>query len=135
MNRPPWNRPAGWLWLVVVLYLALATAYAVYTPAWQAPDEPAHYNYVRYLAEEHRFPVLKAGDFPAGGAPWLFEAEHPDSGFREPTGEGKEVESVDVAASSVSQQQYRAGFCRNSSVHPSRPVGRVQASNLHVRTW
>lgn len=66
MNRPPWNRPAGWLWLVVVLYLTLATAYAVYTPAWQAPDEPAHYNYVRYLAEEHRFPVLKAGDFPAG---------------------------------------------------------------------
>lgn len=60
------NRPSRWLWLVVVLYLALATAYAVYTPAWQAPDEPAHYNYVRYLAEEHRFPVLKAGDFPAG---------------------------------------------------------------------
>jgi 4-amino-4-deoxy-L-arabinose transferase-like glycosyltransferase len=65
MNRLPWNRPAGWLWLVVALYLVLAVAYAVYTPAWQAPDEPAHYNYIRYLAEEHRFPVLKPGDFPA----------------------------------------------------------------------
>jgi 4-amino-4-deoxy-L-arabinose transferase-like glycosyltransferase len=65
MNRLPWNRPAGWLWLVVALYLILAAAYAVYTPAWQAPDEPAHYNYVRYLAEEHRFPVLKPGDYPA----------------------------------------------------------------------
>ncbi len=65
MIRLPWNRPEGWLWLVIALYLLLATAYAVYTPAWQAPDEPAHYNYVGYLADVHRFPVLKAGDFPA----------------------------------------------------------------------
>ena len=59
------NRPSRWLWLVVVLYLALATAYAVYTPAWQAPDEPAHYNYVSYVAEEGRLPVLAPGDYPA----------------------------------------------------------------------
>ena len=55
-----WGLPA-----IVVLYLILASLYAAYTPAWQAPDEPAHYNYVRYLAEEHRFPVLKPGDYPA----------------------------------------------------------------------
>jgi hypothetical protein len=51
---------------IVVLYLILGTLYAVYTPDWQAPDEPAHYNYVKYLAEQHRFPILKPGDYPAG---------------------------------------------------------------------
>jgi 4-amino-4-deoxy-L-arabinose transferase-like glycosyltransferase len=50
---------------IVLLYLVLATLYAAVTPAWQAPDEPAHYNYVRTLAEGYRFPVLKPGDYPA----------------------------------------------------------------------
>jgi 4-amino-4-deoxy-L-arabinose transferase-like glycosyltransferase len=50
---------------IVLVYLILATLYAAYTPAWQAPDEPAHYNYVKYLAEQHRFPLLKPGDYPA----------------------------------------------------------------------
>ncbi len=60
------NRSASWLLpAIILLYLILGTLYALYTPAWQAPDEPAHYNYVRYLAEQHRFPVLKPGDYPA----------------------------------------------------------------------
>ncbi len=58
--------PARGLGLAILaLYALLGVLYAVYTPDWQAPDEPAHYNYVRYLAEQHRFPILKAGDFPA----------------------------------------------------------------------
>ena len=57
---PRWLLPA-----ILVAYALLGVLYAVYTPAWQAPDEPAHYNYVRYLAEEYRFPILKPGDFPA----------------------------------------------------------------------
>ncbi|MBM4461336.1 MAG: phospholipid carrier-dependent glycosyltransferase, partial [Chloroflexi bacterium] len=48
---------------LLLIYLALAVLFAVYTPAWQSPDEPAHYNYVRYLAEHGRFPVLQAGDY------------------------------------------------------------------------
>ncbi|MDI6834774.1 MAG: MarR family winged helix-turn-helix transcriptional regulator, partial [Rhizobiaceae bacterium] len=32
------------------VYLALASLYAIRTPAWQAPDEPAHYNYIRQIA-------------------------------------------------------------------------------------
>lgn len=60
------NRSASWLLpAIILLYLILGTLYALYTPAWQAPDEPAHYNYVRYLAEQRRFPVLKPGDYPA----------------------------------------------------------------------
>jgi 4-amino-4-deoxy-L-arabinose transferase-like glycosyltransferase len=50
--------------LILVFYLLVGGLYAVYTPAWQAPDEPAHYNYVRYLAEKGRFPVLHLGDYP-----------------------------------------------------------------------
>ena len=60
------NQLAGWLLLaILLLYLILGILYALYTPAWQAPDEPAHYNYVQYLAEQRRFPVLKPGDYPA----------------------------------------------------------------------
>jgi 4-amino-4-deoxy-L-arabinose transferase-like glycosyltransferase len=50
---------------ILLAYLALGTLYALFTPAWQAPDEPAHFNYVQYLAGQHRFPILKPGDYPA----------------------------------------------------------------------
>ncbi len=53
------------LWLILLAYLGLATAYAVVTPPWQVPDEPAHYNYVRTLWETRAFPVLQPGDYPA----------------------------------------------------------------------
>ena len=51
------------LWTIVLTYLAVATLFALYTPAWQVPDEPAHYNYVRHLALGHGLPVLEAGDY------------------------------------------------------------------------
>jgi len=52
--------------LVVVLlaYLGIAVLFAIYTPPWQVPDEPAHYNYVRTLAETGSVPVLRMGDYP-----------------------------------------------------------------------
>jgi uncharacterized membrane protein len=50
--------------LVVGLYLVLGALYATLTPAWQVPDEPAHYNYVKYVAETRQLPVLLPGDFP-----------------------------------------------------------------------
>jgi 4-amino-4-deoxy-L-arabinose transferase-like glycosyltransferase len=56
--------PGPILIFIVCVYLFIGGLYAVYTPAWQAPDEPAHYNYVRYLAENGRFPVLHYGDYP-----------------------------------------------------------------------
>ncbi len=57
-------RARALLALILLLYLMLATLFAVKTPAWQAPDEPAHYNYVRYLATNGDFPVLHMGDYP-----------------------------------------------------------------------
>jgi 4-amino-4-deoxy-L-arabinose transferase-like glycosyltransferase len=50
--------------IILLIYLFLGVLFAVYTPRWQAPDEPAHYNYVRYLVETGRFPVLQMGDYP-----------------------------------------------------------------------
>ncbi len=54
----------GLLALIVATYCILGLAYALETPKWQVPDEPAHYNYVLYLAENYRFPVLQVGDYP-----------------------------------------------------------------------
>jgi 4-amino-4-deoxy-L-arabinose transferase-like glycosyltransferase len=54
----------GILALIVVIYFVLGLAYAVETPKWQVPDEPAHYNYIVYLAQNYRFPVLQMGDYP-----------------------------------------------------------------------
>jgi 4-amino-4-deoxy-L-arabinose transferase-like glycosyltransferase len=49
---------------IVFAYCLLGLAYAVETPKWQSPDEPAHYNYVEYLAEKRSLPVLVMGDYP-----------------------------------------------------------------------
>ncbi|MFQ5886597.1 MAG: glycosyltransferase family 39 protein, partial [Anaerolineae bacterium] len=49
---------------IVVAYLVVGALYALKTPPWEAPDEPAHYNYIAYLAEKGRFPVLQRGDYP-----------------------------------------------------------------------
>ena len=51
------------LGVIAVLYLGAAALYAVNTPPWQAPDEPAHYNYVRQIVEEDCCPVNAAGDW------------------------------------------------------------------------
>ncbi len=48
---------------VLIAYLALGAAYAISVPQWQAPDEPAHYNYVKYIVEHGALPVLEAGDY------------------------------------------------------------------------
>ncbi len=49
---------------IIFVYLVMGTLYALFTPLWQAPDEPAHYNYIKYLAENRRLPVLRMGDYP-----------------------------------------------------------------------
>ena len=54
------------LLVILALYVILGVLYAVRTPAWQAPDEPAHYNYVRFVATTGGFPVLQMGDYPHG---------------------------------------------------------------------
>jgi len=60
---PTWRRPYL-LVLIMAAYLTIGILYAVFTPAWQTPDEPAHYNYIRYIAEMGHLPVLQMGDYP-----------------------------------------------------------------------
>ncbi len=48
---------------VLAVYLVLAAQYAALTPDWQAPDEPAHYNVVRQIAQTGALPVLEPGDY------------------------------------------------------------------------
>lgn len=59
------NQRRSWIGLgtIVAVYLVIGTLYAVNTPAWQVPDEPAQYNYVRYLAQTGTLPVLQKGDY------------------------------------------------------------------------
>ena len=45
------------------MYVPIGVLYAALTPIWQVPDEPAHYNYIRALAEGRGFPVLEPGDY------------------------------------------------------------------------
>ena len=56
------RKEIGLLGLLLLAYLVLATLFVLRTPAWQAPDEPAHYNYVRQLAEGE-LPVIEPGDW------------------------------------------------------------------------
>ena len=44
-------------------YVALALGYAIRTPIWQNPDEPAHFNYVVHVAETATLPELQPGDW------------------------------------------------------------------------
>jgi 4-amino-4-deoxy-L-arabinose transferase-like glycosyltransferase len=48
--------------VLLAVYLVLGTLFALRTPLWQAPDEPAHYNYVRQLVEG-ALPVMAPGDW------------------------------------------------------------------------
>lgn len=50
------------LWLLLAAYLVMATLFAIVTPDWQAPDEPAHANYVRQLAGG-ALPLMEPGDW------------------------------------------------------------------------
>jgi 4-amino-4-deoxy-L-arabinose transferase-like glycosyltransferase len=43
-------------------YFIIGGLYAIRTPAWQVPDEPAHYNYIAQLAWVG-LPVLEEGDW------------------------------------------------------------------------
>lgn len=46
------------LLLIVGTYLIFGVGYAVMTPKWQNPDEPAHYNYIRQMASIGHLPVM-----------------------------------------------------------------------------
>ncbi|MCS6802704.1 MAG: DUF2142 domain-containing protein [Chloroflexota bacterium] len=48
---------------IVVWQLSVGSLYAFAVPPWQAPDEPAHFNYARHVAQTGTLPVLQVGDY------------------------------------------------------------------------
>jgi len=60
------RRDTGVLGAIVVVYLIIAALYAIKTPAWQVPDEPAHYNYIAQVATNGAIPSLQMGDWNQG---------------------------------------------------------------------
>ena len=50
---------------ILLAYAGLAALYATQTPAWQIPDEPAHYNYTRQVTEGGCCPTMQPGDWDA----------------------------------------------------------------------
>ena len=48
---------------ILLSYLAIGALFARFTPAWQAPDEPAHYNAIRQVAEAGCCPRIEPGDW------------------------------------------------------------------------
>ena len=64
---------------IVVAYVGIGTLYAVRTPAWQVPDEPAHYNYVRFVAQGRGLPVLQSGDYDQAYLESIKAAKFPPS--------------------------------------------------------
>lgn len=76
--KPITRRTAACLASIILAYLVLGTLFALVTPAWQAPDEPAHYNYIRHVATVGSFPVLHMGDYPHAYLEEIKEAGFPD---------------------------------------------------------
>lgn len=58
-SRQPWAAPTL-VRLVVALGLGLRLGYVFLTPAFYAPDEQSHFNYIKHLSEQHAFPVQAA---------------------------------------------------------------------------
>ncbi len=55
--------------LILFIYTGVAALFATRIPAWQVPDEPAHYNYTRQLAQTGQFPVIEPSDWNAQFSP------------------------------------------------------------------
>jgi hypothetical protein len=68
MPRPYSSWPIA---LLVVAFIALGLLYSIATPIFEAPDEPEHFFYARYLEQTRRLPL------PEEGSLWAQEATQP----------------------------------------------------------
>ncbi|MHB9091506.1 MAG: hypothetical protein ACYC7H_08805 [Chloroflexota bacterium] len=62
----------------MALYVAIAVGYARATPKWNNPDEPAHYNYVKQVANTGTLPILQPGDYDQAYLEKLKPLQFPD---------------------------------------------------------
>ncbi len=73
------QNPQRWLVAIMVAYLIVASLFAFKTPAWQAPDEPAHFNYIEHIAQGNGLPILHAGDYDHLYNDWIKASSFPKS--------------------------------------------------------
>jgi len=71
------RRPRLFLLFIIAAYLVAGSLFAVTTPAWQNPDEPAHYNNIATIAGGRGLPVLQLGDYDQGYMDQLLNARFP----------------------------------------------------------
>ena len=45
------------IFLIILLGFILRLSYLYFTPEFKAPDEQAHYNYIKYIVEHHELPI------------------------------------------------------------------------------
>lgn len=57
------SHPLVYLSTCLLIYFIIGIQYAALTPAWQVPDEPAHYNFIKHIAQTGSLPELKKGDY------------------------------------------------------------------------
>ena len=55
--------------LILLAYAVIGTLFATRVPAWQTPDEPAHYAYIRQVAETGALPVIEPADWSPNTVP------------------------------------------------------------------
>ena len=73
-----WERSI--LFFLMLIYLVIGAAFALLTPDWQVPDEPAHFNYVRQVATSRRCcPQIEPGDWDQAYLSQLTTAHFPGS--------------------------------------------------------
>jgi len=63
------------LFVLLAAFILLGLIYSVTTPVFESPDEPWHFNYVRYIAQGHGLPSLlnnDSGAYQEVGQPPLY---------------------------------------------------------------
>jgi len=73
------HAPTAGLATLLALYLVFGALYALRTPLWQNPDEPAHYNYLHQTAIGEGVPVLRMGDYDQAAIERLMAERFPPS--------------------------------------------------------
>ncbi len=75
------NKNLSYLLLVVIvlIFVVIGALYAVKTPPWQAPDEPAHYNYIAQTATDGCCPVIEMGDWDSPALEQLKAEQFPET--------------------------------------------------------
>lgn len=79
-------RSSSGIGLILLAYLALATAYSVAVPLGEAPDEVSHYAYTRVLARAHHLPAPEGMAFGETFQPPLYYATAALTNFWVPEG-------------------------------------------------